>query len=489
MGQTLAIPWTLEQIRAEQARRAAAKLRGPTDEAQLADYLLRTFGVRLPSVRVCHGHCSPWEAFCHAYFARSPVSVWKASRGLGGKSFTLSLLALVEAVTLGADVNVLGGSGAQSKRVLEAMMKLWETPGAPHDALASPPGQQITRFKRGNAIRALMASQASVRGPHPQRLRMDEIDEMDLAILDAAMGQPMSSGGVLSQVVLSSTHQYPDGTMSRILRRAKENHFPTFEWCWKETCEPHGWLSLEEINRKRAVVTANMWSTEFDLQEPSAEGRAIVTEAVDRMFDPGLGEVTVEMGQYYEFEPPVAGASYASAADWARKTDFTDIGTVRTDKLPRRLVAYERLQRVPWPQMVGRFDARLRRYPGPGCHDGTGLGDVVASLLTESAEPFLMVGRPRQDLLSNYIKSVEDGEWLVPRLSSAYNEHKFATYDDVYGSGHLPDSISMMALAHRAAGGSGAGMGFLTYATDVVKAAKAAPPAEEENPWLAGYRQ
>jgi hypothetical protein len=36
-----------------------------------------------------------------------------------------------------------------------------------------------------------MASQASVRGPHPHRLRLDEVDEMALDIFDAAMGQTL----------------------------------------------------------------------------------------------------------------------------------------------------------------------------------------------------------------------------------------------------------------------------------------------------------
>ena len=37
----------------------------------------------------------------------------------------------------------------------------------------------------------LTASQKSVRGPHPPSLLLDEIDEMDLEIFDAALGQPM----------------------------------------------------------------------------------------------------------------------------------------------------------------------------------------------------------------------------------------------------------------------------------------------------------
>lgn len=455
----------------------------------LAQYLRATFGIVLPRVTVCPGHCSPWEAFRDAYFAKAPVAVWKASRGFGGKSFTLSLLGLVEALTLGADVNVLGGSGEQSKRVLEAMTKLWAKPGAPHHQLASDPGKQQTTFVGGNVIKALMASQASVRGPHPQRLRLDEIDEMKLAILDSAMGQPMSTTEVLSQTVMSSTHQYPDGTMTAVLRRAKEKGWPVYEWCWKETCAPHGWLSLDEIARKRMQVTDAMWNTEYDLQEPSAEGRAIMTEAVERTFDPQLGDLPGELGHYYEFEPPVTGALYATGADWGRDVDYTEIGTLRCDVRPMRLVAYERLQQVPWPKMIQRFDLRLARFPGTAAHDATGLGKVIHESIQGSAEGFMFVGRPRKDLLTEYIKAIEDDEIRCPRIATIYGQHKYAKNDDVYGSGHLPDTIAMMALAYRSAAGSSSGRGFLAYAREQVEASKRAErqptePAVEPNPWL-----
>ena len=62
-----------------------------------------------------------------------------------------------------------------------------------------------------------------------------------------------------------------------------------------------------------------------------------------------------------------------------------------------------------------------------------------------------MVGRARADMLSNYIASVERGEIESPFIRFMESEHRLASVDDVYGSGHLPDSISAMALAYNAA--------------------------------------
>lgn len=426
------------------------------DERDLAEYLVSKFGIVIPSKRCCAGHRPPWEAFCDAYFARSPVTVWKASRGFGGKSQTLALLGNVEAATLRADVNVLGGTGQQSERVLEAMDGFWQHPTAPRELLASEPAKKETKFVWGNWIRALMASTASVRGPHPQRLRMDEVDEMDLTILDAAMGQTMARPGIPAQTVLSSTHHYADGTMTEILRRAHDRGWPVYEWCWRETLEPHGWLPEAEVARKRLEVTVAMWQAEYDLQEPSSDNRAIVTDAVEKMFNRSLGVFPGTPGKLVQIEGPVKRGKYAHGADWAKKQDWTQVLTLRTDVTPMRLVAWLRQRRLPWPTMVAYLEDRLDEYGGRAFHDGTGLGDVIAGYLTRPATGFILVGRDRQDLFSEYVSAIERGEIESPIIASLQSEHKFVTTKDLYEpSGHPPDGVVAGALAYRASRSGG----------------------------------
>src|SRR5207244_1681854 len=118
---------------------------------------------------------------------------------------------------------------------------------------------------------------------------------------------------------------------------------------------------------------------------------------------------------------------------------------------PARWVAFERVQRRPWPQMVARLDARLARYPGYAVHDGTGLGNVVADLLHHDADAMMLVGRDRQDLFSEYIAAIERHEMVGPRIAFPYREHRFCRLEDLYGTGgHPPDSVVAGALAWRA---------------------------------------
>jgi hypothetical protein len=300
------------------------------------------------------------------------------------------------------------------------------------------------------------------------------VDEIALPILDAVMGQPMSQGGVPKQTVMSSTHQYADGTMTEVLNRAALRGWKCYEWCWKETQEPHGWLSLVEIASKRNEVTEAMWLAEYDLQDPSPESRAINSAAVNRMFKRELGIYEGMPHEYIEIEPPMVvcatcqqerakgddnkcsvckkemqAALYVTGADWAKERDWTIIWTMRTDRKPMRLVAFERMGREPWPVMVDRFDTRAARFGGAASHDETGLGNVVAGYMkTPGARGVIMVGRDRQDLLSNYISAIERDEIEAPFIKWAEKEHRLASVDDVYGSGHLPDTMSAGALAY-----------------------------------------
>lgn len=451
-----------------------------TTEDALREFVRVAWGVSIPDVQVCKNHSTPWRAFCDAYFARHRTSVWKASRGLGGKSYLLAVLGLTEAVTLKAGVTLLGGSGEQSQFVHEYMQAFWDYEGAPRHLLASDPSKQETRLSWGNRIKAIAASQRSVRGPHRPRVRIDEVDEVTLPILDAALGEAMSTETVPAQTVLSSTHQYPDGTMTEVLKRAKDNGWNYHEWCYRESVAGGiGWLSAQEVEEKRNDVTSIMWDVEYELQDPSPEDRAIDTEKVKAMFQEELGRGVGRNGEYLEFEAPILvcerchaeyelgtmepGAQcpkcnaavwsdhYATGADWARKRDWTVIITLRTDVLPLRVVAFERCGRMPWPVMTDKFNQRINRYPGTAAHDGTGIGDVVDSQLDAGANPVIMVGRARSSLLTEYVNAIERGDIVSPFVEFMETEHRLASVDHLYGSRHLPDTIAGGALAYYAA--------------------------------------
>lgn len=437
--------------------------RPPQTDEELWWTVLALWGVKIPRQRVCPGHDSPFDAFAHAYFAKSSTAIWKASRGFGGKTQLLSILGMTELVTLGAFVTILGGSGAQSQRVHETMKEAWDYNASPSYLLARDPTKFDTSLVNGGKARTLMASTKSVRGPHPQRMRLDEIDEMEINVLESAQGQPMRKKNkaglwVETNTVMSSTHQYPDGPMTYALKRAEEHGWKVFQWCFHETSNPvDGWLTTDEINRKKTEITTNMWNAEYELQEPSFGGRAIAEHAVERMFDPKYGTASGDEGKYVEIVTPQDDADYITGVDWAKSKDYTVIWTFDATVEPWRMVAFERINRRSWPSMIGRLNYRLRRYGGKVAFDKTGIGGVVEDYIEipEEMSPrnvkgVIMAGRDRSDMITNYVSAVEQGLIIGPRIVSAYEEHKFVTPEDLYNqtaSAHLPDTVAAGALA------------------------------------------
>lgn len=313
------LPYLTPQERAEVNGLLDRPNQRPRTNDELHAWVARYLGITIPRCSCCDGHRAPFDAFADAFFARHPITVWKASRGFGGKSMMLAVLALTEAATLGAEVRVLGGSADQSENVVRYTDGMVDSRTFPAMLLKPESHHRFGRrvsgltksrvgLANGGSLLATAASTRAARGPHPSRLRIDEADELSVVIFNAALGQTMAKGGVAAQTVISSTHHYPDATMTEVLTRARRRRWPVYEWCWRETLRtadnPDGWLDPGEVERKRGEVPEEMWLTEYDLQEPSVEGRAINTDAVEAAFSSDRGLFAGAAGEVIILEDP-----------------------------------------------------------------------------------------------------------------------------------------------------------------------------------------
>lgn len=437
--------------------------RPPKDDDELYWLVQALWGHCIPRHKVCPDHDAPFDAFKAAYFAREPQVLIHGSRGLAGKSRLLSILGLTEAAVLGADVNLLGGSMAQSTNIHETMRDAWDHKNAPRYLVQGDTTQNLIKLTNGAKIRPLTASQRTVRGPHPPRLLLDEIDEMDEKILEGALGQPMPQKNWLgetipAQTVFSSTWQYPSGTMTSQMARFREEGLPIFTWCYKDTANPiDGWLDADFIEQKKREIPKEMWRVEYELGEPSIGTRAFDSEAVERTFEAHDEDwwenhrVKVQRDyEEYAFEDYHTSGEYVISADWAKEQDFTVITVWRVDELPMRLCYFLKFRRLPYPVMINRYKTLMTKYHADGIHDATGLGGVIADHLDDRVHNFKMTGEKRDNMLSDYVNAVEKGAVRSPRIDSFYRSHLYASVDDLYARGkefHLPDDICSSALA------------------------------------------
>jgi hypothetical protein len=433
----------------------------PRTREELWDYVKLFFGVEIPKRKICSGCCSPFDAFAGAYFAESPICIFYGNRG-AGKSCLLSLLGMTIQLTMGCNVNIVGGSSEQSQRILSYIRggssqcagMFWDCPTAPIFLIDHrEENKRLSKLYNKGLIKCLTASSTSVRGEHVPRLLCDEIDCAEYQIIEDALSQAKSDHkrGIKKQIVLSSTWQNPEGTMTKFMKRARENGWPIYKWCWRETIISNGgWLPDEDIESVRKTVSSETFEREYNNQEPHGEGKIWKDEDIDFMFDRSLGEFKGKPNEICRIQNPHPELTFYHGADWAKKKDSTIITTFlkRPDGNPDLMANWLRLEKMKWDDQAAKFNEIVKDYGGSSAHDITGVGDVVNDLLTHESTPVDFRARKKiRDMLTDYVIAIERREIKAPFIEHAYYEHKYATYEQLYDTDHLPDSIASGAMA------------------------------------------
>ncbi len=253
-------------------------MKAPKTKEHLAVFIATAFNIRLPAPAVCLEHQAILDALWNVYAELDYVSIWYAMRG-SGKTFVLSMLGWLETVFKpGCLTTILGGSLEQSTKAVMYMDNLWAEPCLEELKNKVLKDRQVTgrgfKTNYGSKITALAASSRSVRGPHPQKLRLDEVDEMAEPIYNASLGQPKSSNGILDHILISSTLHHPFGLMSKILDEADEKGAQVYKWCVNEIVKPFGFWEADELERRKLSMPVEMWESEYLLMRPKA-GKSI----------------------------------------------------------------------------------------------------------------------------------------------------------------------------------------------------------------------
>ena len=140
------------------------------------------------------------------------------------------------------ETTILGGSLEQSEKSYAAMTSFWALSGKIDSWLAAEPTQRRTVWQNGSLVSILTASQRSVRGWHPNKLVLDEIDSMAPDIYAAALSQPQSKHGHAASTGRLSTNHLVGGPMDMAIESAEERGIKIFKWCifdCMESCQDY----------------------------------------------------------------------------------------------------------------------------------------------------------------------------------------------------------------------------------------------------------
>ena len=172
------------------------------------------------------------EAWC---YEAPPVSLVVGPRG-GGKSFLSAFHTHLDSIRHDRlSTRILGGSMAQSEQIYNALKDFKVGP-----EVMTRLTRTQAEYRTGSDVSILAATPTSVRGPHVARLKLDEVDEIEDDIRDAATGMSMDRNGIAAAIMMTSTHHNVGGPMDRLIEKAKGGDFPLYTFCTFEVLERCG---------------------------------------------------------------------------------------------------------------------------------------------------------------------------------------------------------------------------------------------------------
>ena len=199
----------------------------PTTNRELWAFIIEQFGVALPWQSYTPGHSSPFNFVADAFFnPGKDVAAWACRSG--GKTLGASIIARLEHMWQdGVESRVLSGSKDQAK-FLYGYWDKWCQSILPNqvsgDILMSK-----TKIN-GGVMEILAASHKQVRGGKVQRLFIDEVDEVDWDLMEAAEGMGASRPDMPARTVYGSTWHRVDGSMGKLVGMCPGNGVTLHRW-------------------------------------------------------------------------------------------------------------------------------------------------------------------------------------------------------------------------------------------------------------------
>lgn len=282
--------------------------------------------------------------------------------------------------------------------------------------------------------------QNSNRGEGLDLLVLDEAD----GIRDKAVTEDLrpSLSDTLGDLIAISTPMRR-GWFHRWHQRGGSEEYPNFEsWQYPTSVNPH--IPDEEIEAARRELPERAFAQEYEAQFLDESG-GVFRDLDERLFTESYD---LPLERVDLTEPVTHGWDLARHDDWTVGTALDAEG---------RLVYYDRMRDVSWPQIQRAIVDRSEHYGGPVAVDATRDNKLVADLDDEGVpvEPVKFTTQRKREMVENLLAAFENEELSAPDVQQLRHELEVFKYE-VTRTGnvryHAPeglkdDSVDSLALA------------------------------------------
>jgi hypothetical protein len=217
------------------------------EDAELDEFIRCAYNVTLPKKVITKGHKSPFSFVADLFYERVKNALGFANRN-GGKTLGVAILnhldmlfkGGVEIASAGAVLDQANKcyryfNGFNDKKWFLDFCKHFEKKTGKKFVVKGL--QSFTRFATGSTQEILTGTEKGLRGPHPNKARIDEIDLIEWPVLQTALSMANTSKGILGQNVFTSTRQLAHGSMQKLLDSSHAKGVEVYEWDIWESVE------------------------------------------------------------------------------------------------------------------------------------------------------------------------------------------------------------------------------------------------------------
>jgi len=179
------------------------------------------------------------------------------------------------------------------------------------------------------------------------------------------------------------------------------------------------YIAAAELDDIKSMLPATVYAAEI-LAEFADTGLTVFRQDdISAAEDGAIGETA-----------PITGRRYLTSVDVGRRQDATVIATVDTTADPFQLVAFDRLERIPYPVIQARIAERARAYPGRLIIESNGVGDPLIENLDVYAEPFVTTAKSKVQAIQSLQLLLEQRRYKARWSDQARRELMTYQWDD-----------------------------------------------------------
>lgn len=294
-------------------------------------------------------------------------------------------------------------------------------------------------FANGSRIKSIPANRSTGRGFAANRVYLDEFAYAEYADdIYQSVSPAVSQGGTLT---IGSTPNGVGNLFHQLYVGGDGFHRMFVPWyrcpAYNEghalpeaearaAGESGAWYRIE-----RPKYTHQQWAAEF---EGDFVGSGLAIFPLDQLDAAARGAVGNQ--------PPQSGRKYLTSVDIGRRRDATVINTIDITTTPYQRVAFERLERVPYPVIQSAIETRAKAYRGAVYVESNGVGDPVIENLAVKVTPFVTTARSKVQAIQAMQLLLERSEFKAQWESRERAALTTAAWDD----DHTADEVMSLAI-------------------------------------------